>query len=117
MFKWMLTKQFRNEANELYPVCSAYAGQCLVPAFNSDDSGWCLCLCYTSAHQIEAAKYDPRVQIFRTKEAKVTPEVVETYAHMGAEAGMTIGQLLEAISEHEPLYMLEKTLGPHGHTT
>lgn len=107
LHKWVLSKHYKTSTGEVRPVAKAYAINTFVPEFGTGDDDWHLCFVRAGAHQLEAAKADPRIQVFKTHFSKITPEVVQTYARYGAADGMTLGELLETISEHEPLFLMD----------
>jgi len=73
-----------------------------MPTAPAAPGGWCLVFMLTSPQQMDAAGKDPRVQVYRSSFATITPETVTTYAEQGATAGMSLGELLDALSGVEP---------------
>lgn len=107
MHKWVLSKHYKTSAGEDRTVARAYAVNTLVPELGVGDDDWHLCLVFAAAHQLEAAAQDPRVQVFRSHFSKITPEAAATYARYGAVPGMTLGEMIDTISEHEPLFLAD----------
>src|ERR1700731_1920619 len=102
MQKWMLSQCFVKSDGVTEPVCTAYGMRFLMPTAPAAPGGWCLVFMLTSPQQMDAAGKDPRVQVYRSSFATITPETVTTYAEQGATAGMSLGELLDALSGVEP---------------
>jgi hypothetical protein len=100
----MLTKCWIDSTGAWKPICAAYGHRWLMPAQPPTINDWCLALILTSAHQMDAATQDPRVQVYRTPFAQITDETVTTYASQGAEPGMSLGELLDVLSAENSNY-------------
>lgn len=106
--RWFLSKFYQDETLKVpVPVCSAYGGEWHCATFPADIStDWALVVMFTSAHQIEAAKEDARVIVcpMLFDPSPLDDRITSAYAHWGAKPGMSMGALIAAISESEPLF-------------
>lgn len=110
MQKWMLTQCWIDSKGNWLPICAAYGHRYYMTVPPMDISGWCLVMMLTSAHQMDAAAQDPRVQVYRTSFATITDETVTAYADQGAEPGMQLGELLDVLSQNNASYSMTDLL-------
>jgi len=104
--RWMLTTFFRDELNNLIPVASAYGHTYRVPMNPPTDDGYALIEMWSGAHQIEAAKQDPRLIVcpYLFDPSPLPDAVIQAYASFGAIAGMSMGVLVAMLADIEPIY-------------
>lgn len=102
--RWVLTQFFRDENNQLRPVCSAYGGSCRCPMLPTTDDGLALVEMMTTPHQLDAAKQDPRVTVCPNlfDPSPLPQAVTDAYATRGATTGMSMGALMSMLGEIEP---------------
>jgi len=104
---WMLSKFYRVlESSQLQPVCTAYGSRWLCPRWPATDDGWALVHLLCGAHQLDAAKYDPRIVVCPAGSMPAPTEAITAYSSMGAIPGMSMDALLSKLSETEPLFAM-----------
>jgi hypothetical protein len=102
---WMLSQFYTDQNGDPRPVCWSYSNGYICPQHPGDlTAGWALVKCESGAHQIDAAKQDPRVQVYLTPWDTLTAETVTAYAAKGATAGMMFGQLLALLASSDSAY-------------
>ena len=89
-----------------FPVCASYGGQWWCPQMPTTDDGWALVLMLCTPLQVQAGKQDPRVQAMPQlfDPTPVAKQVTDTYAHLGATAGMSMGALIATLADAEPAF-------------
>jgi hypothetical protein len=104
--RWTLSTFFRDPYNNLVPVVSAYGHNYRVPMHPATDSGSALVEIWAGAHQLDAAKQDSRVVIcpYLFDPSPLPDVVIQAYTPFGAKDGMSMGALLAALCEVEPIY-------------
>lgn len=106
--RWFLSQFFRDEDNVLRPVCAAYGSRWRCPMYPADPlTGCALVEMLTTSGQIDAAKTDPRIVVLGGMYTAIPSQVASAYAGHGATAGMTLGQLLDALADTEPIFAEE----------
>lgn len=83
------------------PVAKEYAMRCEAP-FHHD--GHALAYCEMNAHQLEAARKDPRLIVLPSIHEPVCihPRVLEHHAGHGAKPFMQLHELLGVMAKHHP---------------
>lgn len=104
--RWVLSTCFRDDHNTVVPVASAYGHEYRMPMVPATEDGAALVEIWMATHQLDAAKQDSRIVICpHLFDPTPLPEVViETYAAFGAKPGMSMGALLAALCDVEPIY-------------
>lgn len=104
--RWVLSKCFRDADNNLIPVVAGYGHRYRVPMHPATDDGWALVEIWLATQQVDAAKQDDRIILcpHLFDPSPLPDEVIAAYEPYGAKAGMSMGALLSALSDIEPIY-------------
>jgi hypothetical protein len=104
----MLSRFYRDAANNIVPTCTAYGGQWWTPMFPEDvENGWALVKILCNGHQIDAARQDDHVIVcpLEYDPRPLDKRIIDAYSSWpGVDSDMNMGALLATLTDKEPVF-------------